>query len=146
MWALIRNNASIIFIVITLLALLILNSRITALDSTNKRLTQLADSKDEQIHQLRSENNNLAASITDLIAATEQQNKLIEEVIEQRKEADLQSREFQNEIVKALADNKCAAERVPDNAAEWLRAAAKATGRVPEDKNTGAVASGQPAK
>ncbi|KAB8312281.1 Rz lytic protein [Erwinia endophytica] len=136
MIAFIKNYSGVIVIALICLALWWLDARNSQLAATNERLERLADSKDVQIHQLRGENNNLAASIADFIAAVEQQNELLESVTQQRAQAEQQNRAFQNEIIDILADDKCAATPVPDAAAKRLHDAARAAGGIPNDRKT----------
>jgi len=136
MIAFIKNYSGAIVIALICLALWWLDARNSQLAATNERLERLADSKDEQIHQLRGENNKLAASIADFIAAVEQQNELLESVTQQRAIAEQQNQAFQNEIIDILADDKCAITPVPDAAAKRLHSAARAAGGVPGDRKT----------
>ncbi|WP_147198546.1 Rz lytic protein [Pantoea sp. CCBC3-3-1] len=131
---LIKNFGPAIVIGLICLALWMLNARSSQLEATNQRLEQLANSKDDQINDLRSKNDGLAASIGDLVKAVKQQNDVVSQVIEQRAVTAQQNRKLQSEIELYLAANKCAASAVPANAADRLREAAKSAGGVPDNQ------------
>lgn len=140
-----KNNAHILipcaFIILVAICLWGLNARNYQLTATNERLTQLNDSKDVQINDLRAKNDDLAGSVKELAGAVNRQNVVMSEVAEQRAEAAQQNRMLQGEIKRYLAADKCADAPVPDAAVERLRAAAEAARGIPGGKD----ASPQPA-
>lgn len=131
---LIKNYSHIIVIGLICVALWGLNARNAQLTATNERLEKLANSKDDQINDLRSKNDGLAASVGELVTAVRQQNQVMSQVAEQRALTAQQNRKLQNEIKRYLASDKCAVAPVPPDAADRLRAAAKAAGGVPDNK------------
>jgi ABC-type transporter Mla subunit MlaD len=130
----IKNYSHLLIIVIICVCLWKLNARSSQLEATNQRLVKLANSKEEQIYDLRSKNDGLASSVTELVTAVKQQNDVMSQVAEQRAETAQQNRKLQNEIKHYLAADKCAVAPVPPNAAARLRHAAKAAGGVPDSK------------
>ncbi|MEW5290307.1 Rz lytic protein [Erwinia papayae] len=130
----IKNFTPFIVILLICLALWMLNARSSQLEATNQRLEQLANSKDEQINDLRSKNDGLAASVNDLVTAVKQQNSVMSEVTEQRAVTAQQNRKLQNEIKRYLSADKCAEAPVPADAVDRLRDAAKAAGGVQDNK------------
>ncbi|WP_323170111.1 Rz lytic protein [Pantoea agglomerans] len=130
----IKNYSHIFVIALICLALWMLNARSSQLEATNQRLEKLANSKDDQINDLRSKNDGLAASVNDLVTAVKQQNVVMSQVTEQRAVTAQQNRKLQNEIKRYLAADKCAVAPVPPDAADRLRDAAKAAGGVPDSK------------
>ncbi len=131
-----KSAAPAIVIGLICLALWMLNARSSQLEATNQRLEKLANSKDEQINDLRSKNDDLASSVKDLVTAVNQQNAVMSQVTEQRAVTAQQNRKLQNEIKRYLAADKCAVAPVPADAADQLRNAAKAAtaGGVPDNK------------
>jgi myosin heavy subunit len=138
----IRNNSGLVIIGLICVALWGLNASNSQLKATNDRLEKLANSKDEQINDLRSKNDGLASSVTELVTAVKQQNDVMSQVTEQRAVTAQQNRKLQNEIKRYLAADKCAVAPVPPDAAERLRDAAKAAGGVPDSKAATAKPSG----
>jgi len=138
----IRNNSGLVIIGLICVALWGLNASNSQLKATNDRLEKLANSKDEQINDLRSKNDGLASSVTELVTAVKQQNVVMSQVTEQRAVTAQQNRKLQNEIKRYLAADKCAAAPVPPDAADRLRDAAKAAGGVPDSKTASAKPSG----
>jgi len=138
----IRNNSGLVIIGLICVALWGLNASNSQLKATNDRLEKLANSKDEQINDLRSKNDGLASSVTELVTAVKQQNDVMSQVAEQRAVTAQQNRKLQNEIKRYLAADKCAAAPVPPDAADRLRDAAKAAGGVPDSKTASAKPSG----
>lgn len=138
----IRNNSGLVIIGLICVALWGLNASNSQLKATNDRLEKLANSKDEQINDLRSKNDGLASSVTELVTAVKQQNEVMSQVTEQRAETAQQNRKLQNEIKRYLAANKAAAAPVPPDAVDRLRDAAKAAGGVPDSKTATAKPSG----
>jgi len=138
----IRNNSGLVIIGLICVALWGLNASNSQLKATNDRLEKLANSKDEQINDLRSKNDGLASSVTELVTAVKQQNVVMSQVTEQRAVTAQQNRKLQNEIKRYLAADKCAAAPVPPDAADRLRDAAKAAGGVPDSKAATAKPSG----
>lgn len=136
-----RNYSHIIIIGLICIALWILNARSSQLEATNQRLEQLANSKDDQINDLRSKNDDLASSVDALVTAVNKQNAVMSQVTEQRAVTAQQNRKLQGEIKRYLAADKCAVAPVPVDAAERLRDAAKAAGGVPDSQ----AATGKPA-
>jgi len=130
----IRNNSGLFIIGLICVALWGLNARNSQLSATNDRLEKLSNSKDDQINDLRSKNDGLAASVNDLVKAVNQQNAVMTQVTEQRAVTAQQNRKLQNEIKRYLAANKAAAAPVPPDAVDRLRDAAKAAGGVPDSK------------
>lgn len=130
----IKNYSHIIVIGLICVALWGLNARNAQLTATNERLEKLANSKDDQINDLRSKNDGLAASVGELVTAVRQQNQVMSQVAEQRAVTAQQNRKLQNEIKRYLASDKCAVAPVPRDAADRLRDAAKAAGGVPDNK------------
>lgn len=130
----IRNNSGLFIIGLICVALWGLNARNSQLSATNDRLENLSNSKDDQINDLRSKNDGLAASVNDLVKAVNQQNAVMTQVTEQRAVTAQQNRKLQNEIKRYLAADKCAVAPVPPDAADRLRDAANAAGRVPDSK------------
>ena len=138
----IKNYSHLIVIGLICVALWGLNARNSQLTATNDRLEKLANSKDEQINDLRSKNDGLAASVNDLVTAVKQQNTVMSQVAEQRAVTAQQNRKLQNEIKQYLSADKCAAAPVPADAADRLREAAKAAGGVQDVKATSAKPAG----
>lgn len=130
----IRNNSGLVIIGLICVALWGLNASNSQLKATNDRLEKLANSKDEQINDLRSKNDGLASSVTELVTAVKQQNDVMSQVTEQRAVTAQQNRKLQNEIKRYLAADKCAVAPVPPYATDRLRDAAKAAGGVPDSK------------
>jgi len=130
----IRNNTGLIIVGLFILALWGLNTRNGQLLATNDRLEKLANSKDDQINDLRSKNDGLAASVSDLVTAVNKQNAVMSQVTEQRAVTAQQNRKLQSEIKRYLASDKCAVAPVPADAADRLRDAAKTAGGVPDNK------------
>lgn len=130
-----KNYLHIFVIGFICLALWMLNARSSQLEATNQLLEKVANSKDDQINDLRSKTDVLASSVTELVTAIKQQNDVMSQVTEQRALTTQQNRKLQNEIKRYLAADKCAAVPVPPDAADRLRDAAKAAGGVP-DSNT----------
>lgn len=137
--SIIRNNTGLIIVGLFILALWGLNTRNDQLTATNERLEKLANSKDDQINDLRSKNDGLASSVDALVTAVNKQNTVMSQVTEQRAVTAQQNRKLQDEIKRYLAADKCAVAPVPADAADRLRDAAKAAGGVPGNK------AGQPA-
>lgn len=131
----IKNYSHLLVIAIICVCLWMLNARSSQLEATNQRLEKLANSKDEQINDLRSKNDGLASSVNDLVKAVNQQNTVMSQVTEQRAVTAQQNRKLQNEIKRYLAADKCAVAPVPPDAADRLRDAAKAAGGVPDSKS-----------
>ena len=129
-----RNYSHLIVIGLICIALWGLNARNSQLSATNERLEQLSNSKDTQIKDLRSKNDDLALSINDLVTAVKQQNAVMSQVTEQRAVTAQQNRKLQSEIKRYLASDKCAVAPVPADAADRLRDAAKSAGGVPDNK------------
>jgi len=129
-----KNYSHLIFIGLICIALWGLNARNSQLSATNERLEQLSNSKDTQITDLRSKNDDLASSINDLVTAVKQQNAVMSQVTEQRAVTAQQNRKLQSEIKRYLASDKCAVAPVPADAADRLREAAKTAGGVPDSK------------
>ncbi|MDU4943974.1 MAG: Rz lytic protein, partial [Mixta calida] len=119
----IRNYSHIIIIGLVCIALWGLNARNGQLMATNDRLEKLANSKDEQINDLRSKNDDLASSVDALVTAVNQQNAVMSQVTEQRALTAQQNRKLQNEIKRYLAADKCAVAPVDSNAVDRLREA-----------------------
>lgn len=138
----IRNNSGLVIIGLICVALWGLNASNSQLKATNDRLEKLANSKDEQINDLRSKNDGLASSVTELVTAVKQQNEVMSQVTEQRAVTAQQNRKLQNEIKRYLAADKCAVAPVPPVAADRLRDAAKAAGGIPDNKAASAKPSG----
>ena len=138
----IKNYSHLLVIAIICVCLWMLNARSSQLEATNQRLEKLANSKDEQINDLRSKNDGLASSVTELVTAVKQQNVVMSQVTEQRAVTAQQNRKLQNEIKRYLAADKCAVAPVPPDAADRLRDAAKAAGGVPDSKAAAAKPSG----
>lgn len=138
----IRNNSGLVIIGLICVALWGLNASNSQLKATNDRLEKLANSKDEQINDLRSKNDGLASSVTELVTAVKQQNVVMSQVTEQRAVTAQQNRKLQNEIKRYLAADKGAVAPVPPDAADRLRDAAKAAGGVPDSKTASAKPSG----
>ena len=138
----IRNNSGLVIIGLICVALWGLNASNSQLKATNDRLEKLANSKDEQINDLRSKNDGLASSVTELVTAVKQQNDVMSQVTEQRAVTAQQNRKLQNEIKRYLAADKSAVAPVPPDAADRLRDAAKAAGGVPDSKAASAKPSG----
>ena len=132
--AAISNYSHIIVSGLICVALGKLNARNFQLTATNERLEQLSNSKDMQINEMRSKNDDVAASANDLVKAVNQQNAVMSQVTEQRAVTAQQNRELQNEIRRDLAADKCAASSVPDDAADRLRDAAKSAIGIPDVK------------
>lgn len=138
----IRNNSGLVIIGLICVALWGLNASNSQLKATNDRLEKLANSKDEQINDLRSKNDGLAASVTELVKAVKQQNEVMSQVTEQRAVTAQQNRKLQNEIKRYLAADKSALAPVPPDAVDRLRDAAKAAGGLPDSKAASAKPSG----
>lgn len=66
---LVKTFSPVIVIGLICLALWMLNARSSQLEATNQRLEKLANSKDEQINDLRSKNDGLAIRFSTLSAA-----------------------------------------------------------------------------
>lgn len=130
----IRNYSHLIVIGLICVCLWGLNARNAQLTATNDRLEKLANSKDDQINDLRSKNDGLASSVNDLVTAVNKQNAVMSQVVEQRAETAQQNRKLQSEIKRYLAADKCAVAPVPAGAADRLRDAAKAAGGVPDNQ------------
>ncbi|WP_205957426.1 Rz lytic protein [Pantoea stewartii] len=130
----IKNFAPVIVIGLICVALWGLNARNSQLSATNDRLEKLANSKDEQINDLRSKNDGLATSVNELVTAVKHQNEVMGQVTEQRAVTAQQNRKLQNEIKQYLAADKYAVAPVPADAADRLRSAAKAAGGVPDNQ------------
>ncbi|WP_029570364.1 hypothetical protein [Pantoea ananatis] len=131
---LVKTFSPLIVIGLICLALWMLNARSSQLEATNQRLEKLANSKDEQINDLRSKNDGLATSVNELVTAVKHQNEVMGQVTEQRAVTAQQNRKLQNEIKQYLAADKCAVAPVPADAVDRLRSAAKAAGGVQENK------------
>ncbi|PIJ41515.1 Rz lytic protein [Tatumella sp. OPLPL6] len=123
--SLFRNLAKYILPVAIMLMLWGLNVRNTQLSATNDRLEKLADSKDEQINNLRSKNDNLADGVQELTEAVTKQNAVMADVLAQRADTAEHNRELQNEIKRYLATDKCALSPVNSVAVSKLREAAE---------------------
>jgi len=127
--SLFRNNAHILipcaFILFFCVALWGLNVRNTQLSATNDRLEKLADSKDEQINNLRAKNDNLADGVQQLTEAVTKQNAVMADVLAQRADTAEHNRELQNEIKRYLATDKYALSPVNSIAVSKLREAAE---------------------
>lgn len=80
----IRNYSRIIIIGLICVALWGLNARNGQFTATNEHLEKLANDKDNQINDLRSKNDGLAASVGELVTAVRQQNEVMSQVAEQR--------------------------------------------------------------
>ena len=132
----IRNYSHIIIIGLVCIALWGLNARNGQLMATNDRLEKLANSKDEQINDLRSKNDDLASSVDALVTAVNQQNAVMSQVAEQRAVTAEQNRKLQNEIKRYLAADKCAAAPVDSNAVNRLREAAKTASGIQDNQQT----------
>lgn len=132
----IRNYSHIIIIGLVCIALWGLNARNGQLMATNDRLEKLANSKDEQINDLRSKNDDLASSVDALVTAVNQQNAVMSQVAEQRAVTAQQNRKLQNEIKRYLAADKCAAAPVDSNAVNRLREAAKTASGIQDNQQT----------
>lgn len=130
----IRNYSHLIVIGLICVCLWGLNARNSQLTATNERLEKLANSKDDQINDLRSKNDGLASSVNDLVTAVNKQNVVMSQVVEQRAETAQQNRKLQSEIKRYLAADKCAVAPVPADAADRLRDAAKTAGGVPDNQ------------
>lgn len=130
----IKNYLHIIVIGLICVALWGLNARNSQLAATNERLEQLTNSKDSQINDLRSKNDDLASSVNDLVLAVERQNSVMIQVSQQKTATIEENRKLQNEIKRYLEADKCAAAPVPVDAANRLRSAAKSAGGIPDDK------------
>ncbi|HDC4513478.1 TPA: Rz lytic protein [Enterobacter cloacae] len=137
----IRNYSHIIIIGLICVALWGLNARNGQLTATNERLEKLANDKDNQINDLRSKNDGLAASVSDLVTAVRQQNEVMSQVAEQRATTAQLNRKLQDEIKAYLAADKCAAAPVNSNVVDRLRRAAEAASGVSGNK----AADGKPA-
>lgn len=133
-----KTYSHLLVIAIICVCLWMLNARSSQLEATNQRLEKLANIKDEQINDLRSKNDGLASSVTELVTAVKQQNDVMRQVAEQRAATAQQNRKLQNEIKRYLASDKCAVAPVPPDAADRLRDAAKAAGGVPDSKTASA--------
>ena len=131
---LVKTFSPLIVIGLICLALWMLNARSSQLEATNQRLEKLANSKDEQINDLRSKNDGLATSVNELVTAVKHQNEVMGQVTEQRAVTAQQNRKLQNEIKQYLAADKCAVAPVPADAADRLRSAAKAASGVPDNQ------------
>ncbi|KTR47989.1 Rz lytic protein [Pantoea ananatis] len=131
---LVKTFSPLIVIGLICLALWMLNARSSQLEATNQRLEKLANSKDEQINDLRSKNDGLATSVNELVTAVKHQNEVMGQVTEQRAVTAQQNRKLQNEIKQYLAADKCAVAPVPADAVDRLRSAAKAASRVPDNQ------------
>lgn len=132
--SIIRNNTGLIIVGLFILALWGLNTRNDQLTATNERLEKLANSKDDQINDLRSKNDGLASSVDALVTAVNKQNAVMSQVTEQRAVTAQQNRKLQGEIKRYLAADKCAVAPVPADAADRLRDAAKAAGGIQSNK------------
>ncbi|MCP1440816.1 peptidoglycan hydrolase CwlO-like protein [Erwinia persicina] len=137
----IRNYSHLIVIGLICVCLWGLNARNSQLTATNDRLEKLANSKDDQINDLRSKNDGLASSVNDLVTAVNKQSAVMSQVVEQRAETAQQNRKLQSEIKRYLAADKCAVAAVPAGAADRLRDAAKTAGRVPDNQPAKSTAS-----
>lgn len=137
----ISRHSGLIVAALFCLALWGLNVRNSQLTATNQRLEQLNDRKDEQINQLRSKNDGLAESVLSLTEAVKRQNEVVAELGEQRSITDRQNRALQNEIRRYLSTDKCALQRVPDDAADRLRENAD---RIRSGKGSEPTYSGKP--
>ncbi len=133
----IKNYSHVIVIGLICVALWGLNARNSQLTATNERLEKLANSKDDQINDLRSKNDGLAASVSDLVKAVNQQNEVMSEVAVQRASTAQQNRKLQDEIKAYLSKDVCASAPVNRAAVDRLRSAAEAAGGVSDDKATG---------
>lgn len=142
----IRNYSHIIIIGLICVALWGLNARNGQLTATNERLEKLANDKDNQINDLRSKNDGLAASVSELVTAVRQQNEVMSQVAEQRATTAQLNRKLQDEIKAYLAADKCAASPVNSNAVDRLRSAAKAASGVPGNKAADAKPASRPDK
>lgn len=129
-----KNYAPAIVIGLICVCLWGLNARNSQLTATNERLEKLANSKDDQINDLRSKNDGLAASVNDLVTAVKQQNEVMGQVADQRAVTAEQNRKLQYEIKQYLAADKNAAAPVPADAVKRLRDAAKSASGVQGDK------------
>jgi len=138
----IKNYSHVIVIGLICVALWGLNARNSQLTATNERLEKLANSKDDQINDLRSKNDGLAASVSDLVKAVNQQNQVMSEVAEQRATTAQQNRKLQDEIKAYLSTDVCASAPVNPDAVDRLRSAADAAGGVSDNKAAG----GKPAR
>lgn len=145
MGAFLKNYSHIIVIGLICAAMWALNINNSQLTATNKRLERLADSKDDQIHQLRQENSEMADNIKSLVEAVQHQNDVMDEVEAKRAAAEQQNRTLQDDIKKYLEADRCAAAPVDHRAVERLRDAANAAaGGVPDNQRTAAQPAIQP--
>jgi len=140
--SLIKNYSHVIVIGLICVALWGLNARNSQLTATNERLEKLTNSKDDQINDLRSKNDGLAASVSDLVKAVNQQNEVMSEVAVQRASTAQQNRKLQDEIKAYLSKDVCASAAVNRDAVDRLRSAAEAAGGVSDNK----AASSKPAR
>lgn len=123
--SLLKSSIRYLIPVAIILMLWGLNVSNSQLKATNTRLEQLSDSKDEQINNLRSKNDNLADGVQQLTEAVTKQNAVMADVISQRADTAEQNRELQNEIKRYLATDKCALSPVNSVAISKLREAAE---------------------
>ena len=127
-----RNNAHILipclFILIVCVALWGLDARNHHLTAINARLERLSDSKDAQINGMRDKNKDLADGVRKLTIAIRTQNVIMSDVLRQRADTDKDNKVLQSEIKNDLLSDKCAESAVNPDAADRLRAAAKAPG------------------
>lgn len=132
--SMLKNFAPAIVIGLICLALWMLNARSSQLEATNQRLEKLANSKDDQINDLRSKNDDLATSVDNLAKAVDRQNVIMQQVADQRATTAEQNRKLQDEIKRYLATDKCAAAAVDSRAVERLRDAAQSASGISDDK------------
>ncbi|WP_240629307.1 Rz lytic protein [Pantoea rodasii] len=116
------------------------NSR---LKTTNQHLTEMLGSKEAQVSALRSKNDALANGLNELVTAVRQQNAVMKQVTTERVVASQENRTLRDEIRKNLVGDRCAASPVPAAAADRLRDAARAAGRVPDRQTAAAEPSGR---
>ena len=141
--SLLKSSIRYVIPVAIILMLWGLNVRNTQLSATNDRLEKLADSKDEQINNLRAKNDNLADGVQQLTEAVTKQNAVMADVLAQRADTAEHNRELQNEIKRYLATDKCAMSPVNSVAVSKLREAAEDS-RVPGGKGSVSGNTGRP--
>lgn len=141
--SLLKSSIRYVIPVAIILMLWGLNVRNTQLSATNDRLEKLADSKDEQINNLRAKNDNLADGVQQLTEAVTKQNAVMADVLAQRADTAEHNRELQNEIKRYLATDKCAMSPVNSVAVSKLREAAEDS-RVPSGKGPVSGNTGRP--
>lgn len=110
--------------VITIAAIVIVILLTMKLASDNKQLSQDNGRLSEQIKDVGSKNDALASSLDNLVNQVAEMNKIVATESKRRAAAEMKSQRLQEEVKRALQDNKCTIELIPSGAVIGVRKAA----------------------